>query len=251
VGSLACADFPMPRLSQTSKLAYNKADRLEISWYCGPSTRTPLDQGRGKMSFGKTHRRPSCFLIHGGILAAIFFAVSSHSIAAEPVVAVMKTSMGDIRLELDTEKAPITVGNFVEYAKSGHFSGTVFHRVIKGFMIQGGGFNAQLKEKETRKPIRNESTNGLRNKKYSIAMARTSDPDSASSQFFINTTDNSMLDRDRARDGVGYAVFGRVVSGQEVVDAIESVATRTLGPLENVPVKPIVIESVTILEASK
>ena len=203
------------------------------------------------MNFGKTHRRLSSFVTRVGILAAIFFAASSHARAAEPVVAVMKTSMGDIRLELDAEKAPITVENFVEYAKSGHFSGTVFHRVFKGFMIQGGGFNSQLKEKVTLKPIRNESTNGLRNKKYSIAMARTSDPDSASSQFFINTTDNSLLDRDRARDGVGYAVFGRVVSGQEVVDAIESVATRTVGPLDDVPVQPIVIESVTILEASK
>jgi cyclophilin family peptidyl-prolyl cis-trans isomerase len=203
------------------------------------------------MNFGKMHRCPGSFVIRGGILAAIFFAVSCHARAAEPVVAVMKTSMGDIRLELDAEKAPITVENFVEYAKSGHFSGTVFHRVIKGFMIQGGGFNAQLKEKETRKPIRNESNNGLRNKKYTIAMARTSDPDSASSQFFINTTDNSMLDRDRARDRVGYAVFGRVVSGQDVVDAIESVATRTDGRLDDVPVKSVVIESVTILEASK
>jgi cyclophilin family peptidyl-prolyl cis-trans isomerase len=203
------------------------------------------------MNLEKSHRRTSSFVIYGGILAAIFFAVSSHASAAEPVIAVMKTSMGDIRLELDAEKAPITVENFVEYAKSGHFSGTVFHRVIKGFMIQGGGFDAQLKEKATRKPIQNESNNGLRNKKYFIAMARTSDPDSASSQFFINTTDNSLLDRDRARDGVGYAVFGRVVSGQEVVDAIESAATRTIGPLDDVPVKPIVIESVTILEASK
>jgi cyclophilin family peptidyl-prolyl cis-trans isomerase len=203
------------------------------------------------MSFGKSNHQPSSFVLRGGILAAILFAVGTHARAAEPVVAVMKTSMGDIRLELDAEKAPITVENFVEYAKSGHFSGTVFHRVIKGFMIQGGGFNSQLKEKETRKPIRNESTNGLRNKKYAIAMARTSDPDSASSQFFINTTDNSLLDRDRARDGVGYAVFGRVVSGQEVVDAIESVATRKIGPMDDVPVQPVVIESVTILEASK
>jgi len=164
------------------------------------------------MNLEKSHRRTSSFVVYGGILAAIFFAVSSHASAAEPVIAVMKTSMGD---------------------------------------IQGGGFDAQLKEKATRKPIQNESNNGLRNKKYFIAMARTSDPDSASSQFFINTTDNSLLDRDRARDGVGYAVFGRVVSGQEVVDAIESAATRTIGPLDDVPVKPIVIESVTILEASK
>ena len=203
------------------------------------------------MKFGKKNRKPNSFVIRGGILAAILLVVSSHAQAADPVVAVMKTSMGEIRLELDAEKAPLTVENFVEYAKSGHFSGTVFHRVIKGFMIQGGGFNSQLKEKETRKPIRNESTNGLRNKKYSIAMARTSDPDSASSQFFINTADNSLLDRDRARDGVGYAVFGRVVSGQEVVDSIESVATRTSGRLDDVPVQPIVIESVTFLESSK
>ncbi len=166
----------------------------------------------------------------------------------EPVVAVIKTSMGEIKLELNAELAPITVDNFVKYAKSGHYAGTIFHRVIKNFMIQGGGMDEKMKEKATMKPIRNESANGLKNDKYTIAMARTGDPNSATSQFFINTVDNAPLNKARAQDGHGYAVFGKVVEGQAVVDAIAAVPVRSVGVHGDVPRDPIYIESVEIIE---
>ncbi len=156
-----------------------------------------------------------------------------------PVV-VIETSLGDITVELDQAKAPITVENFLKYADSGFFAGTVFHRVIPGFMIQGGGLTDQLREKPTRPPIKNESGNGLSNVRGSIAMARTNDPNSATSQFFINVVDNKQLDT----YGGGYAVFGKVIDGMDVVDKIVSVRTTTKGPHENVPVEPIVIKSV-------
>ena len=138
--------------------------------------------------------------------------------AADPVVK-LETNLGDIVLRLDARKAPITVANFIQYVKSGHYDGTVFHRVIKDFMIQGGGMTPELKEKRTVAPIRNEADNGLRNQKYTIAMARTSDPHSASSQFFINTKNNDFLDfKAKTPQGWGYAVFGKVIQGQNVVD---------------------------------
>jgi cyclophilin family peptidyl-prolyl cis-trans isomerase len=158
----------------------------------------------------------------------------------------IKTTKGDIKLELDAEKAPITVANFIEYAKAGHYDGTIFHRVIDGFMIQGGGMDARMKERSTRAPIKNESTNGLENKKYTIAMARTNVPDSATSQFFINTSDNDFLNRSRASDGVGYAVFGTVSEGQDIVDAISGVRTTTRAPHSDVPVEPIEILSIVV-----
>lgn len=158
----------------------------------------------------------------------------------------IKTTKGDIKLELDAEKAPITVANFIEYAKAGHYDGTIFHRVIDGFMIQGGGMDARMKERSTRAPIKNESTNGLENKKYTIAMARTNVPDSATSQFFINTSDNDFLNRSRASDGVGYAVFGEVSEGQDIVDAISGVRTTTRAPHSDVPVEPIEILSIVV-----
>ena len=138
----------------------------------------------------------------------------------------LQTSLGDIVLELDAEKAPVTVENFVRYVKDGHYDGTIFHRVIPNFMIQGGGFDADMKQKETRAPIKNEADNGLKNDKYTIAMARTPDPHSASAQFFINVKDNDFLNFSApTANGWGYAVFGKVTDGFDVVDAIASVQT--------------------------
>jgi len=159
---------------------------------------------------------------------------------------VMKTSKGSITIELDAQAAPKTVENFLAYVRSGHYNGTIFHRVISNFMIQGGGFTPDMKQKSTNPPIVNESSNGLSNKKYTLAMARTSVPDSATSQFFINVTDNDFLDKANSRDRVGYCVFGKVTSGSEVVEAIKGVATTTKQGHENVPVEAVVIESVEI-----
>ena len=156
----------------------------------------------------------------------------------------MTTSAGAIRIELDDAKAPATVENFLNYVRAGHYDGTVFHRVIQGFMIQGGGFEPGMKQKSTGAPINNESANGLRNEKYTIAMARTMAPHSATAQFFINTKNNGFLDKDRSQDGWGYAVFGKVVVGTDVVDAIERVATGNRGGHGDVPVQDVVIERV-------
>lgn len=160
----------------------------------------------------------------------------------------MKTSMGDIYLELDGDKAPITVENFVKYAEDKAYDGTIFHRIISTFMIQGGGYDKDLVEHNTRKPIKNEWKNGLKNKKYTIAMARTGNPDSATSQFFINVVDNGRLDQPIS-GGAGYAVFGKVVKGQDVVDKIKAVPTQPRGMHQNVPVEPVVIEKVVVLDA--
>jgi peptidyl-prolyl cis-trans isomerase B (cyclophilin B) len=158
----------------------------------------------------------------------------------------METSAGTLRIELDDAKAPLSVANFLAYVKSGHFDGTVFHRVIKSFMLQGGGFEPGMKQKPTLAPIQNEANNGLKNKKYTLAMARTSDPHSATAQFFINTVDNQFLDfRAENAQGWGYAVFGRVVEGMEVVDAIEKVPTGRKGFHDDVPVDDVRIERVT------
>ena len=154
----------------------------------------------------------------------------------------LHTTAGVIRLELDEQKAPATVANFLEYVKAGHYDGTVFHRVIKGFMIQGGGFEPGLKQKPTREPIQNEANNGLKNDKYTIAMARTSAPHSASAQFFINGTDNDFLNfKSESPQGWGYAVFGKVVAGTEVVDAIEKVRTGRSGFHDDVPLEDVAI----------
>jgi peptidyl-prolyl cis-trans isomerase A (cyclophilin A) len=154
----------------------------------------------------------------------------------------LATSEGDIVLELDAAKAPKSVANFLQYVKSGHYNGTVFHRVISTFMIQGGGMTADLKEKTTRPPIELESRNGLVNQRGTVAMARTSDPNSATSQFFINVKDNDFLNQPQSRDGNGYAVFGKVVSGMEVVDKIKALPT---GP-GDVPLKPVIINKATV-----
>lgn len=158
----------------------------------------------------------------------------------------LDTSLGEIVLQLDAAKAPKSVANFVEYVKAGHYDGTVFHRVIPDFMIQGGGFDAEMKEKPTRAPIPLESKNGLPNLRGSVAMARTSMPHSATAQFFINVKDNAFLDAANARDGHGYAVFGKVVSGMDVVDKIWAVPTGNKGPYQNVPVTPVVIRKVSV-----
>jgi peptidyl-prolyl cis-trans isomerase B (cyclophilin B) len=162
--------------------------------------------------------------------------------------AVIDTSVGSITLELNEEKAPITVANFVEYAKSGHYDGTIFHRVIDGFMIQGGGFTRDMNQKDTREPIRNEAMNGLKNDRGTIAMARTMVVDSATSQFFINLVDNDFLNfTSPTPQGFGYAVFGKVTDGMEVVDKIAKVRTGFAGTHQNVPEDPIVIKKVSII----
>jgi peptidyl-prolyl cis-trans isomerase A (cyclophilin A) len=153
----------------------------------------------------------------------------------------LATSMGDIVIELDAQKAPKSVANFEQYVKEGHYNGTVFHRVIPNFMIQGGGMTADLRETPTHKPIPLESHNGLANVAGSVAMARTGDPNSATAQFFINVQDNAFLDQ-----GDGYAVFGHVVSGMDVVEKIKAVQTTTKGPYENVPVTPVTIKKATL-----
>jgi peptidyl-prolyl cis-trans isomerase B (cyclophilin B) len=159
----------------------------------------------------------------------------------------MQTSAGAIRIELDDEKAPLSVANFLAYVANGHYDGTVFHRVIKGFMLQGGGFEPGMKQKSTAAPIQNEANNGLKNKKYTLAMARTGDPHSATAQFFINTVDNGFLDfKSESAQGWGYAVFGRVVDGMDVVDAIEQVRTGRKGGHDDVPLEDVVIESAGI-----
>jgi peptidyl-prolyl cis-trans isomerase A (cyclophilin A) len=162
-------------------------------------------------------------------------------VEGHPVV-VIKTSKGELRAELDAEKAPITVKNFLAYADAGFYDGTIFHRVIDGFMIQGGGFSADMEQKPAGAPIKNEADNGLKNRRGTLAMARTSAVDSATAQFFINLTDNDFLDHG-GRD-FGYAVFGHVTEGMDVVDRIAKVQTTRKGPYEGVPAEPVVIESI-------
>jgi len=166
--------------------------------------------------------------------------------AKNPVVT-MSTSMGSIRIELDAEKAPVTAKNFIDYVNDGHYDGLIFHRVIGGFMIQGGGMDAQMKEKKSRGPIKNEAANGLLNNVGSIAMARTNAVDSATSQFFINVKDNDFLNhRSTSPDGFGYAVFGQVIEGMDVVHKIERVKTGSKGHHDDVPVEAVVIKSVKV-----
>jgi cyclophilin family peptidyl-prolyl cis-trans isomerase len=167
--------------------------------------------------------------------------LAAPALAGSDPTVVLQTSAGDIRLVLDAKKAPITVDNFLQYVKAGHYDGTIFHRVIKGFMIQGGGMDEAMRERPTRGPIKNEHSNGLKNTRGTIAMARTPDPNSATAQFFINLVDNGDLDR-----GDGYAVFGKVVGGMEVVDRIATVVTTSRSGHQNVPSKPIVIKKATV-----
>ena len=162
-------------------------------------------------------------------------------------MATIKTNFGDIEIELNAEKAPLSVANFIKYAESGYYDGTIFHRVIKNFMIQGGGFEPGMNQKAISAPIPNEANNGLENEKYTLAMARTNEPHSATSQFFINTKDNDFLNfSSETSRGWGYAVFAKVISGEEVVDKIEGVRTGQAGHHGDVPVEDVIIESVTI-----
>lgn len=161
----------------------------------------------------------------------------------------MQTNFGDMIIELNAEKAPKTVENFVAYVNDGFFDGTIFHRVINNFMVQGGGFEAGMKQKETRDPIENEANNGLRNDRYTLAMARTSDPHSATAQFFINVADNDFLNHTApTSNGWGYAVFGKVIEGTDVVDKIKVVKTGSKGFHQDVPTEDVIIEKATVVE---
>ena len=187
------------------------------------------------------------FVLAGALAVMTLGAADSAAQGSNPVV-VMTTSMGDIEIELFADQAPISVENFLTYVNDGYYSGTVFHRVIQQFMIQGGGMTADLAPKRTRDPIKNEATNGISNERGTIAMARTNVVDSATSQFFINTVNNARSLDNSGTDArsYGYAVFGKVVDGMDVVDQIAAVQTRSQGPHQNVPVEPVVIESVTV-----
>jgi cyclophilin family peptidyl-prolyl cis-trans isomerase len=182
-----------------------------------------------------------------GICALVTLGGSDAAAQSNPVV-VIETSMGDITVELFQDKAPISVENFLTYANDGYYSGTVFHRVIQQFMIQGGGMTADLTPKGTRDPIKNEATNGVSNARGTVSMARTNVVDSATSQFFINTVNNARSLDNSGTDqrSYGYAVFGKVTDGMDVVDKIAAVQTRSQGPHQNVPVEPVVIENVTV-----
>ena len=189
-------------------------------------------------------RRNTALALAGLALTAIVSVANAQGAAPRVKIA---TSMGDIVVQLDPAKAPKTVENFLAYVQDKHYDGTVFHRVIDGFMIQGGGFTADMKQKPTKAPIPLEASNGLKNDTYTIAMARTGDPNSATSQFFINVKDNAMLNAP-SPDGHGYAVFGKVVEGTQVVDKIKAVTTANKGPYQNVPATPVVIQSATLVK---
>ena len=182
------------------------------------------------------------------IAFALLASSALSALAANPMVE-LKTNQGDIVVEVFADKAPKSADNFIQYVKDGFYNRTVFHRVIDGFMIQGGGFDADMKQKSTRAPIENEARNGLRNEVGTLAMARTADPHSASSQFFINLVANTALDYP-SRDGWGYAVFGKVVKGLEVVETIAKQPTANRGFHQNVPVEAVIVNSARVLEAS-
>ncbi len=196
------------------------------------------------------HSRIRSALILANLCACLFVLVmGAPSQAAEQVVpqVVIQTNMGNLEFELNSEKAPNTVKNFLQYVNSNYYDGTIFHRVMKGFMIQGGGFTKDMEEKKTLAPIAIESNNGLKNDRGTIAMARTSDPNSATSQFFINTKDNDFLNYSAPTiRGYGYTVFGKVTKGMDVVDKIESVKTASKGYMDDVPVNPVIIERVSV-----
>ncbi len=189
-------------------------------------------------------------LLAGLLMLALIITTGSTARAerSKPLVK-LDTSLGDITLELYPDKAPDTVANFLQYVKDGHYDGTIFHRIIPTFMIQGGGFDANMSQKPTKSPIKNEADNGLANDKYTVAMARTMDPNSATAQFFINVADNKFLNHSaKTMQGWGYAVFGKVVKGQDVVDKIKAVPTTTKGMYQDVPVTPVVINKAAVVE---
>jgi peptidyl-prolyl cis-trans isomerase A (cyclophilin A) len=177
------------------------------------------------------------------LLAAVTAAPAAAKGPATPPHVTLQTSKGDIVVELYSDKAPKTVKNFLAYVHSGHYNGTIFHRVIPGFMIQGGGFTADMNQKDTKPPVENEAGNGLSNSRGTLAMARTSDPHSATAQFFINLKDNTFLDRAQSQDGWGYTVFGKVVKGMEIVDSIAGVPTGVKSGMRDVPTQAVTITS--------
>jgi peptidyl-prolyl cis-trans isomerase A (cyclophilin A) len=182
-------------------------------------------------------------------LATVGASASAAETAAKAPVVLVETSMGNVKVQLDRQNAPITVQNFLDYVKAGFYKGTIFHRVIPGFMIQGGGFTADMQEKRANPPIKNEAGNGLKNDRGTIAMARTMVVDSAAAQFFINVVDNAFLNhRDNSMQGYGYAVFGKVISGMEVVDRIAGVKTGIKMGFQDVPETPVVIKSMSIVK---
>lgn len=194
----------------------------------------------------------SCVLLLSGVHAqesSMTEPASTQPNINTSTMIIVKTSMGEIEIALDAEKAPKTVENFLSYVADKHYDGTIFHRVIPNFMIQGGGFEQGMAQKPTKPPVENEADNGLKNDKYTIAMARTNDPHSATAQFFINAKDNDFLNfSSKTPSGWGYTVFGSVTKGQDVVDAIEKVSTRNVGPFGDVPVEDVIIESVQVVE---
>jgi len=198
-----------------------------------------------------SHRKNPCFLVLPllGLLISTPLAAKEKSKMTEPTQVKLETSLGTITLRLDRDKAPLSTDNFIAYVKSGHYDGTIFHRVIPGFMAQGGGFSADFQQKPTSKPIKNEADNGLKNTRGTIAMARTSDPNSATAQFFINYVDNGFLDyKSPTPQGWGYAVFGEVTEGMDVVDQMAKVPTGAGGPMPtDVPKTPIVIQKATVV----
>ena len=184
-------------------------------------------------------------------LGACALLFTSHLLAADNPRVLLATSLGEIEIELNEEKAPISVKNFLEYVDSGFYDGTVFHRVIPGFMVQGGGFTAEMEQKKTREPIPNEAQNGLKNETGTLAMARTSNPHSATAQFFINVSNNEFLNfTGPTQQGFGYCVFGRVTQGMDVVNKIVAVPTGNRSGHQNVPLKPIIIQSMRIVSSN-
>ena len=208
----------------------------------------PAKMPYSKESVMKFFLSAFCLVLSLALLPVFAGQARAAAPASDPAVK-LETSLGDIVVRLDARKAPITTANFIQYVKSGHYDGTIFHRVIKNFMVQGGGLTPDMKEKSARAPIHNEANNGLRNQKYTIAMARTADPHSAGAQFFINTKDNGFLDfKSQTPQGWGYAVFGKVIKGHEVVDKIEAVATGKKGFYEHVPTTPVIIKKAVVIE---
>ncbi|MBI3302638.1 MAG: peptidyl-prolyl cis-trans isomerase [Deltaproteobacteria bacterium] len=203
-----------------------------------------VERGRGMRSAAKL------FALAFALLMALPGCSQASSEPKGGPVVLVSTSMGDIKIALYEKEAPETVKNFLAYVNDKFYDGTIFHRVIPGFMIQGGGFTETMQQKSTKPPIKNEAGNGLKNDTYTLAMARTSDPDSATAQFFINVKNNDFLNQDKAQDGVGYAVFGKVIEGMDVVQKIEKVQTGRKGMYSDVPVETVVIKSATVVPAA-
>jgi cyclophilin family peptidyl-prolyl cis-trans isomerase len=199
----------------------------------------------------KTKVSPVVRGLLSSIVIAVCFLSNSLVAKAENPRVVLETSMGEIEIELFEKDAPITVENFVKYVKKGHYDGTIFHRIIPDFVVQGGGLEENMKERETEAPIVNEASNGLKNDKMTLSMARTRDPDSATSQFYINLKYNRGLDQQYCADGYGYCVFGKVVKGEDIVEKMAKVKTITLGRNEDVPAQPIKLIKARILNGEK